>query len=65
MDFNPRAHEGHDQMKRLNVSYKPNFNPRAHEGHDNELKTKIPSKHFNPRAHEGHDLYLRFQSKLF
>ena len=33
LNFNPRAHEGHD-VSVLSKNLECNFNPRAHEGHD-------------------------------
>ena len=37
MNFNPRAHEGHDDIAATTLSFTDNFNPRAHEGHDAAL----------------------------
>ena len=34
MDFNPRAHEGHDKRLPDLRAVPYDFNPRAHEGHD-------------------------------
>ena len=39
LDFNPRAHEGHDG-KGIKVLLPTNFNPRAHEGHD-EIRDQL------------------------
>ena len=33
-NFNPRAHEGHDDHRMVNHPAVKDFNPRAHEGHD-------------------------------
>ena len=35
-NFNPRAHEGHDSIRRSAPGRFLNFNPRAHEGHDSK-----------------------------
>ena len=34
IDFNPRAHEGHDVVMLRGLGVLKYFNPRAHEGHD-------------------------------
>ena len=34
VDFNPRAHEGHDSHDLRMLTLASDFNPRAHEGHD-------------------------------
>ena len=34
LDFNPRAHEGHDERIIKLEAQQLDFNPRAHEGHD-------------------------------
>ena len=33
-NFNPRSHEGSDQVKNNNINIKEDFNPRSHEGSD-------------------------------
>ena len=65
INFNPRAHEGHD-LSRIRALYcKGNFNPRAHEGHDLQIRWRLSVRgDFNPRAHEGHDDYSN-RSALF
>ena len=58
--FNPRAHEGRDELMRLCLMLKSYFNPRAHEGRDTKLSEMIDDSthNFNPRAHEGRDQNL-------
>ncbi len=57
--FNPRAHTGHDALRRKTVLLCSGFNPRAHTGHDEICKNgKWICNRFNPRAHTGHDIGL-------
>ena len=54
--FNPRAHEGRDDMLAYMFNAENGFNPRAHEGRDPaRAATTRPGSSFNPRAHEGRD----------
>ena len=55
MNFNPRAHEGHDRRRQAGPRHWWHFNPRAHEGHDVTVNYQSNDADFNPRAHEGHD----------
>ncbi len=56
LNFNPRSHEGSDDIPliaRVSTIY---FNPRSHEGSDKINKNWfVWNLHFNPRSHEGSD----------
>ncbi len=55
-DFNPRTHEGCDDVGRANFADLFDFNPRTHEGCDAEPASFSAGRnHFNPRTHEGCD----------
>ena len=56
--FNPRSHEGSDNLYTRHYRYIRNFNPRSHEGSDAGVENCCSlCKYFNPRSHEGSDLY--------
>ena len=54
--FNPRSHEGSDEMSDKEQKAIKNFNPRSHEGSDRETYAATMGRsNFNPRSHEGSD----------
>ena len=60
-NFNPRLHEGGDDLKTCDARKQYYFNPRLHEGGDLLVNFKTPFLcNFNPRLHEGGDLDLLY-----
>ena len=56
MYFNPRSHEGSDNIRLSRCQTGLYFNPRSHEGSDLYESTAIHKiLYFNPRSHEGSD----------
>ena len=54
--FNPRSHEGSDDLDVSSGSFRERFNPRSHEGSDDKIRLcKYKGYSFNPRSHEGSD----------
>ena len=54
--FNPRSHEGSDQVQVVSVLPMLCFNPRSHEGSDRGVMMILKlHQRFNPRSHEGSD----------
>ena len=55
-DFNPRPHEGDDEIGTGGTGSVLYFNPRPHEGDDSVPLSIVPAnRNFNPRPHEGDD----------
>ena len=54
--FNPRSHEGSDDLRYRTRPERKCFNPRSHEGSDLPSGPQYgPGGSFNPRSHEGSD----------
>ena len=56
LNFNPRAHEGHDNLRPYICERKFISIHVPTRGTTRQQPHQHPRTHFNPRAHEGHDL---------
>ena len=56
LNFNPRSHEGSDNIFYADKPSELYFNPRSHEGSDDNGRVlEAEYLNFNPRSHEGSD----------
>ena len=59
--FNPRSHEGSDQIVVGSTSIILDFNPRSHRGSDIDgISYLQDERDFNPRSHRGSDEAITF-----
>ena len=64
--FNPRSHEGSDDITTGGTAYFVHFNPRSHEGSDpRTYNLRYSLQNFNPRSHEGSDLSITISCPTF